>query len=155
MAALRSAGLDRVVAAAVEAGKPFLGICVGMQMLYEGSEESPGVPGLGVLPGRIMRLPDGVKRPQMQWNQLILTRPDHPMVAGLGPEPWAYFVHSYAAPETPAGATVDVVAVCEYGGPVVAAVASRTMWATQFHPEKSGVTGLAVLANFVTAAAAG
>jgi glutamine amidotransferase len=155
MTALRSAGLDRVVAAAVEAGKPFLGICVGMQMLYEGSEESPGVPGLGVLPGRIRRLPDGVKRPQMQWNQLLLTQPDHPLVAGLGDEPWAYFVHSYAAPEAPVGAAGGVVAVCEYGGPVVAAVASGNVWATQFHPEKSGVTGLAVLANFVAAAAGG
>jgi imidazole glycerol-phosphate synthase subunit HisH len=155
MGALRSSGLDRVAAAAIEAGKPFLGICVGMQMLYEGSEESPGVPGLGVLPGRIRRLPDGVKRPQMQWNQLLLSRPDHPLVAGLGEEPWVYFVHSYAAPGADPGPGQEVVAVCDYGGPVVAAVAVGTVWATQFHPEKSGATGLGVLANFVAAAAGG
>jgi glutamine amidotransferase len=146
MCALRSSGLDRVAEEAVQAGKPFLGICVGMQMLYEGSEESPTVPGLGVLRGRVVRLPDGVKRPQMQWNQLLQVRPDHPMLAGLGAEPWVYFVHSYAAP-----ATEDAVAVCDYGGPVVAAVASGSVWATQFHPEKSGATGLALLANFVAA----
>ena len=144
MCALRSSGLDRVAVEAVQAGKPFLGICVGMQMLYEASEESPAVPGLGVLRGRVVRLPDGVKRPQMQWNRLVLARPDHPMLAGLGAEPWVYFVHSYAAP-----AAEDTVAACEYGGPVVAAVASGSVWATQFHPEKSGGTGLALLANFV------
>jgi glutamine amidotransferase len=146
MCALRSSGLDRVAVEAVQAGKPFLGICVGMQMLYEGSEESPAVPGLGLLPGRVVRLPDGVKRPQMQWNRLLLAQPHHPMVAGLGAEPWVYFVHSYAAP----GAE-DAVAVCDYGGSVVAAVASGSVWATQFHPEKSGLTGLALLANFVAA----
>jgi glutamine amidotransferase len=150
MCALRSSGLDRVAGAAVQAGKPFLGICVGMQMLYEGSDESPGVPGLGVLPGRVGRLSDGVKRPQMQWNELLLAQPDHPMVAGLGAEPWVYFVHSYVAPEPPFAESV--VARCDYGGPVVAAVASGTVWATQFHPEKSGATGLALLANFVAAA---
>jgi glutamine amidotransferase len=155
MCALRAAGLDRVAVAAVEAGKPFLGICVGMQMLYEGSAESPGVPGLGLLPGRVARLPDTVKRPQMQWNQLLLTQPGHPLVAGLGREPWVYFVHSYAPSPVEGGAGREVVAVCEYGGPVVAAVASGTVWATQFHPEKSGGTGLAVLANFVAAAAGG
>jgi glutamine amidotransferase len=144
--ALRASGLDRVVGAAVDAGTPFLGICVGMQMLYEGSEESPAVPGLGVLPGMVVRLPDGVKRPQMQWNQLLLSEPAHPMVGRLGAEPWVYFVHSYAPP-----AGSGVVATCEYGGSVVAAVASGPVWATQFHPEKSGPVGLALLANFVAA----
>jgi glutamine amidotransferase len=151
MAALRSSGLDRAAVTAVASGKPFLGICVGMQMLYEGSDESPNVSGLGILPGRVRRLPSGVKRPQMQWNRLLLSRPDHPMVAGLGAEPWVYFVHSYAPPD-PAGETV--VAVCDYGGPVTAAVASGSVWATQFHPEKSGSVGLALLANFVAVAAA-
>jgi glutamine amidotransferase len=91
----------------------------------------------------------------MQWNRLLLTQPDHPLVAGLAEDPWVYFVHSYAAPGGAEGAAPGVVAVCDYGGPVVAAVASGTVWATQFHPEKSGVTGLAVLANFVAAAAGG
>ncbi len=146
MEALRDCGLDRVALDAVSAGKPFLGICVGMQMLYEGSEESPGVPGLGVLSGVVTKLPDGVKRPQMQWNQLKLVRADSPLLAGLGPEPWVYFVHSYAPPPGDA-----IVATCDYGGAVAAAAVRDRVWATQFHPEKSGPTGLALLANFVTA----
>lgn len=143
MAALRSSGLDRVALDAVAEGKPFLGICVGMQMMYEGSDESPDVAGLGLLPGRVRLLPEGVKRPQMQWNVLRVTRPDCPILEGLGAEPWMYFVHSYAAPRGG-----DVVAACDYGGPVVAAVGRDRMWATQFHPEKSGVSGLRLLANF-------
>jgi glutamine amidotransferase len=149
MEALRNSGLDRAARAAVEAGTPFLGICVGMQMLYEGSEESPGVPGLGMLPGVVARLPDGVKRPQMQWNRLLFEPPPHPMLGGLGEEAWVYFVHSYAPP-----AGTSVVATCDYGGPMVAAVASGPVWATQFHPEKSGAAGLALLRNFVRAVAA-
>jgi imidazole glycerol-phosphate synthase subunit HisH len=146
MEALRSSGLDRVVFDAVAAAKPFLGICVGMQMLYEGSVESPGVDGLGLLPGVVQRLPDGVKHPQMQWNRLVPICGEIPLLRGLGPDPWVYFVHSYAPPM---GA--HVVATCEYGGPVVAAVVADRIWATQFHPEKSGATGLALLANFVAA----
>lgn len=145
--ALRATGLDRVATRAVADGKPFLGICVGLQMLYDGSDESPGVPGLGVIPGTVRRIPEGVKCPQMQWNRLDLERPDHPLVAGLGPNPWVYFVHSYAPPESDA-----VVATCDYGGTVVAAVADGPVWATQFHPEKSGSSGLALLGNFVAAA---
>jgi glutamine amidotransferase len=147
--ALRDTGLDKVALDAIEARKPFLGICVGLQMLYEGSAESPGVTGLGVLPGMVEKLPDGVKRPQMQWNRLQLEEPSHPLVAGLGPEPWVYFVHSYAPPSGD-----PAVATCEYGGRVVAAVASENVWATQFHPEKSGPVGLAMLANFVRFAGA-
>ena len=143
MAALRASGLDVVAERAVAEGIPFLGICVGMQMMYEGSEESPGVAGLGILPGCIRLLPDGVKRPQMQWNRLDLTRPDSPVLSGLGDDAWVYFVHSYAAP-----AGEDVIATCDYGGPVVAAVGRERLWATQFHPEKSGASGLALLANY-------
>ena len=145
MEALRETGLDRVVMDVVAAGTPFLGICVGMQMLYDGSDEDPGVSGLGVLPGKIRLLPDGVKRPQMQWNRLVIVR-DNPLLAGLGERPWLYFVHSYA-PEL----SDDVVATCDYGGPVVAAAARDRVWATQFHPEKSGPAGLRLLANFVAA----
>jgi len=148
--ALRDTGLDKVALDAIEQGKPFLGICVGMQMLYEESEESPEAAGLGVLPGTIRLLPDGVKRPQMQWNRLLVEQPAHPLLKGLDPEPWVYFVHSYAAP---AGDTT--VAYCDYGGPVVAAVARGNVWATQFHPEKSGPAGLALLANFVRFAEVG
>jgi imidazole glycerol-phosphate synthase subunit HisH len=145
MDALRSSGLDEAAYAAVDAGKPFLGICVGMQLLYEGSDEDPVAKGLGILPGRIVRLPDSVKRPQMQWNPLEVVRDDDPLLAGLGPEPWVYWVHSYAAEES--GVTL---ATCDYGGPVVGVVGRDNLWATQFHPEKSGPVGLQLLRNFVT-----
>jgi glutamine amidotransferase len=149
MSALGSAGLDEVAVAAVASGRPFLGICVGMQMLYDGSDESPGVSGLGVLPGVLRLLPDGVKRPQMQWNLLEVRRPSA-MFAAVPDPVWVYFVHSYAAPLGP-----DVVATCDYGGPVPAAVERGPLWATQFHPEKSGTTGLDLLRGFVAAARTG
>lgn len=146
MEALRESRLDRVALDAVRAGTPFLGICVGMQMLYSSSEESPGVPGLGVIDATVVRLPDGVKRPQMQWNVLVPVASTSALLDGLGPDPWVYFVHSFAPEHTD-----DVVATCDYGGPVVAAVERRTLWATQFHPEKSGAVGARVLANFAKA----
>ena len=146
MRALRASGLDQVAYDAVERGVPFLGVCVGMQLLYEGSDESPGVDGLGIVPGRIRLLPDEVKRPQMQWNRLDVKRTDDPLLVDLAPdgEPWVYFVHSYAAESSD-----DVIATCDYGGPVVAAIGRDHLWATQFHPEKSGVVGLRLLRNFV------
>jgi glutamine amidotransferase len=144
MEALRSTGLDKVVLGAVEHHTPLLGICVGMQMLFEGSDEDPGVAGLGVLPGMLHLLPDGVRRPQMQWNRLDRVGGESALLEGLGVEPWVYFVHSYAA----AAAPEHVVATCDYGAPVVAAVMQGTVWATQFHPEKSGPVGLRLLANF-------
>ena len=147
MEALRASGLDRIALDAIESGKPFLGICVGMQMMYDGSDESPDAKGLGILPGTIRLLPEGVKRPQMQWNVLDIIRPDSALLAGVE-NGWAYFVHSYAAPEGE-----DVIATCDYGGPVVAAVGRDRVWATQFHPEKSGSTGLRILANFAAACA--
>jgi imidazole glycerol-phosphate synthase subunit HisH len=147
MDALRATGLDVVALDAVERKVPFFGICVGMQMLYAGSTETPGVPGLGVLGGTVDLLPDTVKRPQMQWNVLDVVRPS-PMLAGLAEPIWVYFVHSYAAV-----VANDAVATCDYGGPVVAAVERENVWATQFHPEKSGPAGLRVLSNFVDSAA--
>ncbi len=147
MEALRATGLEEPAREAIDAGVPFFGICVGMQMLYDGSEEDPDAKGMGVLPGMIRRLPDGVKRPQMQWN--VLDHGPTPMLAGVDDPAWVYFVHSFAPEPSP-----DVVATCDYGGPVVAAVQRDRLWATQFHPEKSGATGLRILANFVAAAAA-
>ena len=143
MTALRDNRLDSVAIDAIDAGVPFLAICVGMQLLYDGSEESPGVEGLGVLSGSVRRLPDGVKRPQMQWNVVDVVG-EPALTAGLERPVWAYFVHSFAP-----GPGEHVVATCDYGGPVVAAVERGPLWATQFHPEKSGATGLAILANFV------
>lgn len=142
MEALRASGLDAAVHRAVATGQPLLGICVGMQLLYEASEESPGAPGLGVLPGTVRRLPDGVRRPQMQWNRLDLRPSAGAWLRGHA-EPWVYFVHSYAAPDGG-----EVVATCDHGGPVPAAVERGGVWATQFHPEKSGPVGLSMLAAF-------
>jgi glutamine amidotransferase len=148
MRALRESGLDRVALEAVESGTPLLAVCVGLQLLYEGSEESPGATGLGVLPGDLVRLPVGVKHPQMQWNRVVApaarTVPSA-LLDALGPEPWVYFVHSFAAPMSD-----DVVGVCDYGGEVVAAVERDHLWAAQFHPEKSSTAGLALLRAFAT-----
>ena len=147
--ALRLSGLDEVALAAIADGTPFLGVCVGMQLLYERSEETPGARGLGVLPGPVTMLAPGVKRPQMQWNVVDASRPQHQLFEGLGEQPWFYFVHSYA-PQWSDDAG-DVIGTCDYGGTVVAAVARDNVWATQFHPEKSGAAGLRLLANFVAA----
>jgi imidazole glycerol-phosphate synthase subunit HisH len=141
--------LDAARRAAAGTGRPFLGICVGLQMLHEGSAESPGVSGLGVLPGEVSLLSDAVKRPQMQWNRLDAISDEHPMLVGMGVEPWTYFVHSFAAPVGP-----DTVATCTYGDRVCAAEARGVLWACQFHPEKSSATGLCVLENFVGMVAA-
>ena len=160
MDALGEAGLlevarDGARAAAAGEGKPFLGICVGMQMLFDGSDESPDTPGLGVLPGQIRLLPDDVKRPQMQWNVLQWASTDgadgavSPMADGQPDPCWMYFVHSYWADAAPA----DVAATCDYGVEVVAAVQRGHLWATQFHPEKSAHNGLHLLERFLTACA--
>lgn len=149
MAALGRTGLDEAATDAVGSGRPFMGICVGMQVLFAGSDEAPGTAGLGVFDRRVRWIPGPVKRPQMQWN-VLQRRRGHPMLDGLDDPVWAYFVHSLA-PEAPD--RDDVVAICDYGGPVVAAVARDNVWAAQFHPEKSSRTGLRILANFVAAAA--
>jgi len=150
MQALRASGLESVTRDAATDGRPFLGICVGMQMLFDGSDESPDVVGLGIVPGRITRLPDTVRLPQMGWNTLE-PQGDARLLAGL-PEPaWCYFVHTFA----PEPADDEVVAAwCDYGRRFAAAIERGPLWATQFHPEKSGDVGLAMLGNFVTAAAA-
>jgi glutamine amidotransferase len=150
MGALRHADLEEVAVDAAASGRPFFGICVGMQMLFDGSEESPGVAGLGVIAGTITWIPPGVKRPQMQWNILDIRQRDDPMFAGLPAEPWVYFVHSLHGVPTDPGA---VAATCDYGAALTAAVRVDNIFATQFHPEKSSGAGLAVLRNFVAMAA--
>ncbi len=150
MEALGQAGLSDIAqeaatAAASGSGRPFLGVCVGMQMLFDGSDESPGVAGLGVVHGRIRLLPEGVKRPQMQWNVLDWAKPN-PLVEGQPDPSWVYFVHSYWAEVTD---PADVVATCEYGAAVTAAIQRERLWATQFHPEKSAANGLRLLETFV------
>ena len=144
--ALRADGLDRPVLDAVASGRPFLGICVGMQMLFDASDEDASATGLGVVPGVVRWIPPGVKRPQMQWNRLTIRQPADPLLATLGPDPWMYFVHSFhGVPDDPA----MVAATCEYGTTLNAAFRSGNVFATQFHPEKSGVAGLNLLGAFV------
>jgi glutamine amidotransferase len=142
--ALDSSGLGGAARDAIARGLPFLGICVGFQLLYEGSEEDPTSRGLGVLEGTVRRLPDGVKRPQMQWNTLDVG--SSALLAGVPDPVWVYFVHSFA-PER----TGDTTSTCDYGGAVVATAERGRVWGTQFHPEKSGAVGLGILANFVAA----
>lgn len=148
MAALRQSGLDAVVASAVASGVPFLGICVGMQMLFDSSEEDTSAQGLGIIPGVVSWLPTDVPRPQMQWNQLSL-RSDDPLFRGLGTSPWMYFVHSLHG--IPSHAE-HVAATVEYGTTVNVAFRKNNVFATQFHPEKSATAGLGLLANFVSSA---
>ena len=145
MRALQASGLDRAAHVAIDSGKPFLGVCVGLQLLMEGSEESPGVPGLGVISGTVRRIPDAPKLPHMQWNRLQFTG-SSPLLHGLGADPWVYFVHSYGAELNDPS---QVVATADYGGPVAAVLQRERLWATQFHPEKSGQVGLTLLKNFV------
>lgn len=150
MDSLRASGLESVVHHAVESGKPFLGICVGMQMLFDSSEEDAHAHGLGIIPGTVQWIPDSVQRPQMQWNQLTVRRQDA-LFAGLGEHPWMYFVHSFHGVPT---SNEDVVATVEYGKTLNVAFRRGNVFAAQFHPEKSAHAGLALLKNFVNEASA-
>ena len=146
MEKLRSFGLVDVVKEIAQSGKPFLGICLGLQLLFERSEEAPGVEGLGILKGEILRIPDdrGLKVPHIGWNSLKLQNQGR-LFRGLEEEPYVYFVHSYylkaAEPQI-------VKAVTEYGVRIDASVEQGNVFACQFHPEESSRTGLAILNNF-------
>jgi imidazole glycerol-phosphate synthase subunit HisH len=142
---LGSAGGAAALATWLEGGRPLLGICVGMQLLFEASEEGPVADGVGVVPGKIRRLTGPVKIPHIGWDE-VTVRPGSRLFAGLGDGTRFYFVHSYA-PEPDGEA---VAAVCDYGGRFAAAVEHGNLFGTQFHPEKSGAAGLALLANFVS-----
>jgi glutamine amidotransferase len=150
MEQLRESGLEPVVHEAVEAGTPFLGICVGMQMLFDSSEEAPGCKGLGIFPGEVRRLRTTERLPHMGWNTLTI-RHGSILFAGIDDGSWLYFVHSYApVPDDDA----VIAATTDYGGvEVVAAVERDHVWATQFHPEKSAANGLRLLKNFAEACA--
>jgi imidazole glycerol phosphate synthase glutamine amidotransferase subunit len=145
----RAAGLEGLVREWVAADRPLLGICVGMQILYGASEEDPDTPGLGILPGRVRRLPSSVTVPHMGWNTVDAARPDR-LLEGVAGER-CYFVHSYYA--TPDDAE-HVVATCGYGPGFPCVVRVGATVGTQFHPEKSSDVGARLLANFVRAAAA-
>ena len=146
MNALRDVGLEDVAHGAVASGVPFLGICVGMQMLFDGSQEDPDAQGLGIIPGEVKWIPPTVQRPQMQWNQLNI-RNDEPLFKDLGEHPWMYFVHSlHGVPTDPQCVTATV----RYGDTLNVAFRKENVFATQFHPEKSATAGLGLLHNFVS-----
>lgn len=144
VAAVRARGFDALVAAWQEGGRPVLGVCVGMQILFAASEEAPGVTGLGVLPGRNVRLPDTAPVPHMGWNRVRALRAD-PLLDGLDGA-HMYFVHSYYAEPDDAA---HVVAVADYGAEIPAVVRRGSIAATQFHPEKSAAAGGRLLANWL------
>lgn len=145
MAHLKKTGLDKAVYRAVERNIPILGICLGMQLFYEQSEENGGSVGLGILKGRIKRFPKecGLKIPQMGWNNLTIQKPSR-LFQGLD-NPYVYFVHSYCLE---AENREEVAAICTYGVTFDAAVETGNIYLTQFHPEKSGEAGLRILKNF-------
>ncbi len=148
MGKLRGYGLEEVIRDFVATGKPFLGICLGLQLLFSESEESPGVQGLSLLPGKICRIPEGEGRkvPQIGWNDIAI-RPDSRLFAGVRDHSYVYFVHSYYLQ---AERQEDVAATTEYGVTIHAAVESGNVYACQFHPEKSSDVGLQILKNFIS-----
>jgi imidazole glycerol phosphate synthase glutamine amidotransferase subunit len=142
------AALDRMqvrqpLVECIRAGVPFLGICLGLQSLFEAGEEAPEQKGLGLFPGTVRRFPAGVRIPQMGWN-VIDARPDSRLLAGLGAKPYVYFAHSFYAP-----LVSETAATCTYALPYTAAIEADNVFGVQFHPEKSGPLGLQVMRNFV------
>jgi imidazole glycerol-phosphate synthase subunit HisH len=145
MKKLEERGMDDACREVLRSGKPFLGVCVGLQVLFEGSEESPGVEGLGVLPGTVKRFKvENLKVPHMGWNQLDVAR-EHPVFEELDGEAF-YFVHSYYPDPAERG---DVLGTAEYGGEFCAAAGRENLAAVQFHPEKSSRAGLRLYENFL------
>ncbi|HWZ81539.1 MAG TPA: imidazole glycerol phosphate synthase subunit HisH [Terriglobales bacterium] len=139
---LRRTGLENAITAAIARGTPFLGICVGMQWMYAGSEEAPRIFGLGIFNGACERFPREVKSPHVGWNQLELSNGSR-LFQGVPSNSFAYFSHSFRVPVTP-----ETTAGCDYGGRFSAAVERGHLFGVQFHPEKSGDLGLSVLRNF-------
>jgi imidazole glycerol phosphate synthase glutamine amidotransferase subunit len=140
--------LRRPLLDAIDRGVPFLGICLGLQALYESSDEAPNFKGLGVLPGRVRALPSTVKLPHMGWNRIRLLK-DSPLLRGIAPDSHFYFAHTFAA-SFPSEA---VAATCSHGAEFVATIERRNVFAVQFHPEKSGDAGSRLLRNFLSLAA--
>lgn len=149
MTRLEEAGLGDAVRAHVASGRPFLGICVGMQLLYDGSDEAPGVPGLGLLPGTVQRIPTELPLPHVGWNSVEFKGRAEldPVLAGVaGPEPrYFYHVHSYAVLRDDSD---DVLGRCRYDASFASIVGRGNVWGIQFHPEKSQEDGLRILGNF-------
>ena len=141
-AALERRGLQQAITDTIARDIPFLGICVGMQWMFEGSEESPETRGLSLFPGQCTRFPSNVKSPHVGWNQLEIA-PNSRLFRNLPPSPFVYFTHSFHVPTN-----ASTVACCEYGGKFSAAVEQDHLFGVQFHPEKSGDAGLKILRNF-------
>lgn len=147
IAALDARGLRQPLLNAIASGASFLGICLGLQALYESSEEAPNIASLGILAGKITRLPETVKLPHMGWNTLRLRRPSR-LLVGLSSDAYFYFAHSFAAQAS----GQESVATCEHGREFSAVLEKDNLFAVQFHPEKSGAAGAQVLQNFLRAA---
>ena len=146
---LRSRKLEEPIKKVIASGKPFLGICLGLQILFDGSEEGKE-PGLGIIPGMVRRFQSepGITIPHMGWNQLEFTQPNIPLWQNLSPNPYVYFVHSYYV--SPTDTTVNAATVTHGSQTVTAAIAKDNIMAVQFHPEKSSTPGLQILSNFVS-----
>ena len=146
---MESRGLVEPLKDWLQADRPFFGICIGYQLLFESSEESPGTPGLGILEGQVGRFPtqSNLKVPHMGWNTATPRQTETPHWKGLGTNPYFYFVHSYfPQPKDPS----VIASTTDYGGEFASAVKRGNLFATQFHPEKSQHTGLQLLKNFVS-----
>ncbi len=145
---LRSRNLIEPIKSAIASGKPFLGICLGLQMLFDSSEEGTE-PGLGIIAGKVRRFRSepGLTIPHMGWNQLEFTQPNLPLWENISSQPWVYLVHSYYV--DPVESTVKSAVVTHGTQTVTAAIAKDNLMAVQFHPEKSSTTGLQMLSNFV------
>lgn len=143
---LDSLGVRGAFRERIAAGVPYLGICLGMQALFESSEEAPDLEGLGVYAGMVKRFPADARVPHMGWNQLELTKPSR-LLADLGERPYVYFAHSYYVPESAAGERA--AALCEYGFRYTAAMESGNVFGVQFHPEKSAGVGQKIVRNFL------
>ena len=147
MKCLEKSGLVETVKAVAKSGKPLLGICLGLHLMFEESDETPGVKGLGIFKGKIVKIPekDGLKIPHMGWNSITVNK-NRRILKSIGSEPYVYFVHSYyvnAEDES------IISAYTEYGQKLDIAVEKDNVFATQFHPEKSGETGMTILKNFI------
>jgi imidazole glycerol phosphate synthase glutamine amidotransferase subunit len=143
MRALDELGVRETLLERIHAGVPFLGICLGMQALFESSEEAPEVRGLGIFPGAVHRFPPGARVPHMGWDQLEI-RPGSSLLRGLAPLPYVYFAHSYYVPIVP-----QASAICTYELPYTAVLEEGNIAGVQFHPEKSASIGLHIVRNFL------
>jgi imidazole glycerol-phosphate synthase subunit HisH len=141
--ALNDSGLRDAILDSIERRIPFLGICVGMQWMLASSEEAPSIHGLALWPGECSRFPGNVKSPHVGWNSLQIRNDSSRLLRGIEPESYVYFTHSYCVP-----LLVSTSAECEYGGGFSAVIERDNLFGVQFHPEKSGAAGLAILKNF-------